>query len=118
MKSKKQEGAYRGQQNDSRMDNKTVREVSSQTVNTTDAAETDPEHPHNQAVAAELRAELARSKKKLIQVANETGIQYQALGRYLNGGRPIRVAALVLIATALDTTASQILDRAQDALKG
>lgn len=80
--------------------------------------ETDAAHPYNQAVAEELRLQLTRSRKKPIDVARETGIKSASLARYLDGERAIRVATLSLIAGAIGSTATEILDRAQKALEG
>lgn len=81
-------------------------------------AETEADHPFNQAVALQLRLQRTLVGKSLADVARETGIAYDPLGRYMNGGRPIRVATLAQICRALETTPGDIIDRAQTALDG
>ena len=55
-----------------------------------------------EAVAAEVRAALARDGRKAVQLADETGISTAALSRKLRGLTPFYVEELLSIAAALD----------------
>ena len=58
------------------------------------------------ALAAEVRAELARQNKPSSKLASSTRLQRTALSRRLNGHQPFNVDDLGAIAAALDLPAS------------
>jgi DNA-binding Xre family transcriptional regulator len=67
---------------------------------------------HNAEVAAELRAERARTRVTVREIVERTGISKSAVLNYLNGQRDIPVPALFEICAVLGVDAAEILDRA------
>lgn len=64
---------------------------------------------HRQAVAAEVRAQLGRKNMSKAELAKRTGLSPQSISRKLDGERAISVEELVLIAKALEVSASALL---------
>lgn len=67
----------------------------------------------NAAVAAELRAELARERRSVQWLAEEADVPYGSVRRYLGAERHIDVAVLYALAAALDVSAVELVQRAQ-----
>lgn len=66
----------------------------------------------NAAVAAELRAERARTRLTVREIIERTGISKSSVLNYLNGQRDIPVPALFEICAVLGVDSGDILDRA------
>jgi hypothetical protein len=66
-------------------------------------------------ILAEIRAEMGRKKVGVGELSRRTGIPQTRLHRRFHRGVPLSTDELVAIATALNTTASQILARAESA---
>lgn len=49
-----------------------------------------------------LRAELARKGKTLVELSQETGIRYQTLSQKLRGDRPLKLKEAIKIKQALN----------------
>lgn len=62
-----------------------------------------------QAIAAEVRAELARQQKTQRDLASDIGMAQQALQLRLTGSRAFRAEELVAIAAALDVRVERFL---------
>lgn len=77
---------------------------------------TKKESPLNKAVAAQLRAEKAINGATLDQLVERTGFAKSAISNYLAGSRPISVDTLDLLASALGTSAPEILIAAAERL--
>ncbi len=70
-----------------------------------------PNTPTTERVAGEIRAEMARQRKRMTDLADELGISYATLNRRLN--RPsLRLDELETIAAYLGTTVTDLLGRA------
>lgn len=66
--------------------------------------------PH---VAEELRAEMARQKYGIVQMATDTRIPRSRLSRRLSGKTPLDTDELVLVANQLGIPAADIVARAE-----
>ena len=62
---------------------------------------------HNEAVAAEVRAALARSKRQVKDVAHVLGVSTHSASRKVNGHVPLTAVDLILIATLTGTSPAQ-----------
>lgn len=72
--------------------------------------------PHeglNAAVAAELRAELARKRRSTQWLADESGVAYGSLRRYLAPSRHIDVSVLAALCGALGVDPYELVAAAQ-----
>lgn len=74
----------------------------------------DPDTGLNAAVAAELRAEMARKKMSTQALATAADIPYGSLRRYLATERHIDVAVLEQLAVALGRTSVEIVRVAEE----
>ncbi|WP_181420128.1 helix-turn-helix domain-containing protein [Curtobacterium sp. MCPF17_003] len=72
----------------------------------------------NEALAAEIRAERARKKVTIKQLALATGMVESTLNRVLAGQRDINVTQIGLIARALSIDPSTLVDRAVASMGG
>lgn len=70
-----------------------------------------------QALAGELRAELARTRLTKRGIAEATGIGEQTVYRYLYGKRDIPYSAMVAICGALGVSVAEVTQRAVDVVK-
>jgi transcriptional regulator with XRE-family HTH domain len=78
----------------------------------------DVQHPMNQAVAAELRAEMARHKGLTQQdVVDRSGVPYNTVGKILRGETMIDVKQLDAISLALNIQPNIIIARAERAVR-
>lgn len=66
-------------------------------------------------ILAEIRAEMGRKRVGVGELSRRTGIPQTRLHRRFHRGVPLSTDELVAIAKALDTTASEILSRAETA---
>ena len=66
-------------------------------------------------ILAEIRAEMGRKKVGVGELSRRTGIPQTRLHRRFHRGVPLSTDELVSIATALGTSASEILSRAEAA---
>lgn len=71
----------------------------------------------NAAVAAELRAERARTGVTLAELVEGSGIAQSSVQRYLGGKRDIPLTALYDMCTVLGIDPRVIFERAQDSVK-
>lgn len=74
----------------------------------------EPDAGLNAAVAAELRAEMARQRLTVKSLGALADIPYGTLRRYLNAERHIDVAVLEQLAASLDRSAVSIVSSAED----
>lgn len=72
---------------------------------------------HREAVAAEVRAALARDGRRAAALAAATGISRSSLSRKLRGAVPFFVEELVEIATALDIDAADLIPARSPAMQ-
>lgn len=70
----------------------------------------------NQAVAAELRAERARTRITIESLVHTTGLSKSAVLNYLNGKRDIPTPALYDLSSALGVDARTVFDRAYESM--
>jgi len=73
--------------------------------------------PYTDAVAAQIRAEIAAANLTYKDVSASTGIHIQTLYRYIHGTRDIPMPVLFQIAEALEVPAPAIVARAEARLK-
>lgn len=76
---------------------------------------TPPNEPHaglNAAVAAEIRAELARQKLSVQALALKSGVAYGSLRRYINAERHIDLDVLHDLCAALGVSPRDLVERA------
>lgn len=66
-------------------------------------------------ILAEIRAEMGRKNVGVGELSRRTGIPQTRLHRRFHRGVPLSTDELVAIATALGTTASEIMSRAEAA---
>lgn len=71
----------------------------------------------NSAVAAELRAERARTGVTLVALVEGSGIAQSSVQRYLGGKRDIPIAALYDLCKVLGVDPRVIFERAQQSIK-
>jgi transcriptional regulator with XRE-family HTH domain len=71
--------------------------------------------PTTEQVAGEIRAEMARQRKRMTDLADELGISYATLNRRLTRKRSFRLDELETIAAYLGTTVTALLGRADAA---
>jgi transcriptional regulator with XRE-family HTH domain len=71
----------------------------------------------NLAVAAELRAERARTKQTVASVVDATGLSKASVLRYLDGERDIPTTAFVAICRALGVSPTVLFERAEHAVE-
>lgn len=74
-----------------------------------------PNTPTTEQVAGEIRAEMARQRKRMADLADVLGISYATLNRRLTRNRSFRLDELELIAAYLGTTVTSLLGRADAA---
>lgn len=74
-----------------------------------------PATPIKDALAAELRAQVARRRLPHADIAQALGVTPSAFSRKLSGQNPISVDELAVIARLLDTTADELIRVAQEA---
>lgn len=70
-----------------------------------------PNTPTTERVAGEIRAEMARQRKTMTELADALGISYATLNRRLSA-QSFRLDELETIAAYLDTTVTDLLERA------
>jgi transcriptional regulator with XRE-family HTH domain len=75
--------------------------------------QTDTRDAERRAIAAEIRAEMARQNMTQRQLAERVGIIQQALQLRLSGARSFRAEELAAVATALGVPVTQLLPAAQ-----
>lgn len=68
-----------------------------------------------QAIAGEVRAEMARKRKSLRDVAGVIGVSHESVRQRLNGEVSFRSDELVLLADELGVPAAQFVSQATDA---
>lgn len=66
-----------------------------------------------EAIAGEVRAEMARQQKKAFEIAEVLNVHRVTASLYLNGRRPFDVVQLSAVANWLGTDAATLMDRAQ-----
>ena len=66
-----------------------------------------------EAVAAQVRAEIAARSKSVASVARATGINRETLNRWVKGERPFAVGTLFQVADALDMDTHLLVERAE-----
>lgn len=67
------------------------------------------------ALAAEIRAEMARQRVSVAQLSGETGIALSSLYRRLNGVKPLLVEELDAISASLGVPVWELANRAKKA---
>ena len=75
---------------------------------------TQQNNPLRAAIAAELRAVVARSDLTQEQVAEAAGLSRATVNRLLKGQRSVDSEQLIAIATALGFDPGEVLDQARD----
>lgn len=73
-----------------------------------------PNTPTTERVAGEIRAEMARQRKRMSDLADELGVSYATLNRRLTT-QSLRLDELETIAAYLNTTVTDLLGRADAA---
>lgn len=73
-------------------------------------------HAFNVAVGAQIRAEAARRRISLVQLAKLTGLGEASVNRYVAGSRPIPMTAFHAMAQAIGVAPQVIVDRAVDSM--
>jgi transcriptional regulator with XRE-family HTH domain len=71
---------------------------------------------YNAAVGAQIRAEAAKKRISLVQLAKLSGVGEASVNRYVAGNRAIPIPALYAIAAVLGVPPDVILDRAAEDL--
>lgn len=69
------------------------------------------------AMAAEVRAEVARQARRMSEVAQTAGIDRTALTHRLSGRTPWRAGEVRAVARALGTTGTDLMARAESAVE-
>lgn len=69
---------------------------------------------YNAAVGAQIRAEAAKKRISLVQLAKLSGVGEASVNRYVAGNRAIPIPALYAIAATLGVPPDVILDRAAE----
>lgn len=70
-----------------------------------------------EAIAAELRAERARTRATVQDLVDATGMHKTTLLNYMNGKRDIPMSVFLMICDGLSVSASEMTDRIQASLK-
>lgn len=70
------------------------------------------------AVAAEVRAQMGRTRTSTADLARAAGLRRQTLSERLNDHSPFTLTELTAVAKALGTTAGVLMRRAEEAKEG